>query len=438
MNPDNPLDTWLLRSLYKPSAAMKAQSAALVRDGLDALAEWLDANPTLRRGEMPLRAFSFWLNATPAPPKEAPRVKKLYQRVCEIDGPSKKQTEEALLNMIALAQDPADIPFWVGLLDIRQARDTFAKKRNELALAALALLAIRAEDQSAFAALQDATSHANQYVRELAVYYLGRACLRQDLQEDENLEQIGDQDADDDDSSWMNLDSLFIEEVNIIDTDEADELIEEEGKEEEGEEEEEEGEEEEGEKEPPKPLPPGIAALFTKIAATDKAFAPRFLARQALRGAAHPVPLDNANGAYAFKIKYKRDKGLYRTIELRSKQTLEQLHHAIQRSLQWDGDHLYSFFMNGRRWDERYQFSSPWEDDAPFWADEARIGQLGLTLRHKFLYLFDYGDEHEFDIEVVAIHPQAAPGKYPRVVDSAGKAPKQYWMEEYMQDDSEE
>jgi hypothetical protein len=46
--------------------------------------------------------------------------------------------------------------------------------------------------------------------------------------------------------------------------------------------------------------------------------------------------------------------------------------------------------------------------------------------RHKFLYYFDYGDSHEFEIEVTDILPEAEQGEYPRVVESQGAAPEQY------------
>ena len=89
-------------------------------------------------------------------------------------------------------------------------------------------------------------------------------------------------------------------------------------------------------------------------------------------------------------------------------------------------DHLYSFYMNGQLYDQRYTFACPYEEDRPPWTDEAIIGELGLVVKHKFLYYFDYGDSHQFEVEVVGIRPQAAPGKYPRVVDSRGEAPPQY------------
>ncbi|MBL7063123.1 MAG: plasmid pRiA4b ORF-3 family protein [Anaerolineae bacterium] len=175
-----------------------------------------------------------------------------------------------------------------------------------------------------------------------------------------------------------------------------------------------------------RPLPPEVLDDLADIAVHDTAFGPRFQARAVLRAADEPVPMDNPEGVYAFKVKFMWAKRIYRTIELRSEQTLDALHYAIQRAINWDADHLYSFHVSGKKWDRNYTFACPYEDDHPPWTDEAVIGELGLVTKHKFLYYFDYGNSHEFEVEVVDIRPQAEPGEYPRVVDSRGEAPPQY------------
>jgi len=173
-------------------------------------------------------------------------------------------------------------------------------------------------------------------------------------------------------------------------------------------------------------LPEDILAELQEIAKQDEAFAPRFQARSVLRQMAQPIPLDNPGGVYLFKVKFMRAKHMSRTIALRSEQTLADLHFAIQNAIDWDADHLYSFFMNGQLWDWRYAFACPYEEGDPPWSDEAIIGELGLAREHKFLYYFDYGDSHQFEVEVVGIEAQAGRGKYPRVVESQGEAPAQY------------
>ena len=173
-------------------------------------------------------------------------------------------------------------------------------------------------------------------------------------------------------------------------------------------------------------LPEPIAAALSAIAVHDPAFGPRFQARELLREMELPVPLDNPAGVYTFKVKFKRAKTIYRVIEIKSKQTLDELHLAIQQAIHWDNDHLYSFFMNGVTHDDRYRFSCPYEEDTPPWTSEAIIGELGLVKGHKFVYYFDYGDSHEFEVVVTDIQSTAARAKYPRLIDSQGQAPEQY------------
>jgi hypothetical protein len=103
-----------------------------------------------------------------------------------------------------------------------------------------------------------------------------------------------------------------------------------------------------------------------------------------LREAQLPVPMDNPSGVYAFEVRPTWDGRISRTIELQSEHALDDLHAAIQRSIGWDSDHLYSFFMDGVMYDRPYAFACPKEDDHPPWTDEAVLGELGLVLDHPF------------------------------------------------------
>jgi hypothetical protein len=58
------------------------------------------------------------------------------------------------------------------------------------------------------------------------------------------------------------------------------------------------------------------------------------------------------------------------------------------------------------------------------------IGELELRPKQKFLYLFDFGDDHLFDIQVLRVNPKAPPGAYPRVVGQQGEHLAQYQDEE--------
>jgi len=175
-----------------------------------------------------------------------------------------------------------------------------------------------------------------------------------------------------------------------------------------------------------RPLPPSLLVELKDIALQDAFFEPRFQARMLLQTAEVAVPFDNRGGTYSFRVKPLWTKRIYRTIEMRSEQTLDDLQRFIQHAFEWNNEHLYSFYMNGCKYDDRFAFACPHEGDRPACTVEAVIGELGLVLHHSFLYHFDYAADHLFEVEVVNIRPDVRPGNYPRLVDSYGKAPRQY------------
>ena len=116
---------------------------------------------------------------------------------------------------------------------------------------------------------------------------------------------------------------------------------------------------------------------------------------------------------------------LWRDIELAEDQNLEDLHLAIQQAYGWYDDHLYSFYMSGKAWDSSSEIGCPWSDSR-LHTHQVQVGLLELKEGQKFLYLFDYGDNHEFDVTLLNIDTEAKKGKYPKVVAKQGKSPPQY------------
>ena len=129
--------------------------------------------------------------------------------------------------------------------------------------------------------------------------------------------------------------------------------------------------------------------------------------------------------AYMFRVVLKWDRKVWRIIEVRGNQTLDDLHLAIQQAFGWDNDHLYAFFMSGKRWDQATEYADPRAEDGRS-AAEVRIDALKLVPRKRFLYLFDYGDELLHDVWLVSVGPVEPRVKYPRIVKMHGEAPPQY------------
>jgi hypothetical protein len=155
---------------------------------------------------------------------------------------------------------------------------------------------------------------------------------------------------------------------------------------------------------------------------------------------------------YLFKVKLKYDKRIWRRVEILGSQTLDDLHMSIQKAFNFDADHLYSFFMSGKAWDDSdFEYYHLEADGGPPEANMrtvlslirgskpeprlpatiARIESLNLKPKQKFLYLFDYGDEWQFEVEFLK-EGSSEKALYPRIIDSRGEAPQQYqdWDEE--------
>ncbi len=402
MRRDDPLDEieWMLldRFLTKQEFSTKriAELRAATAAALDQITDLLD-NPPPRRSWHNIHLWGLGGGLGVAA-EDVPRAQVLCRRVAEAGGTGSLDIQETLLKLINQTEEPVSVPFWVELLDYARPRDQFAERRRTHALAGLARLVIRRDDGVALAALRQAMHHRRDEVRALAVHYLGRAVLyvEDDGQDQEQEAARPPRPAAPD-----------------IPLDDAELVIEDDIQDQESEED-----------RPPRPIAPAILAELNEIAVSDPAFSARFQARAVLREAGQPVPMDNPDGAYAFKVSLEWAK-VSRTIELRSEQTLDDLHFAIQNAFGWDSDHLYCFYITGKE-DDRYTFACPHEEDRPPWTDEALIGELGLVKGHSFAYLFDYGDSHVFTIKVEDIQPKAGRGKYPRVVEKQGEAPEQY------------
>jgi len=144
--------------------------------------------------------------------------------------------------------------------------------------------------------------------------------------------------------------------------------------------------------------------------------------QNALLKGVQPEIIKPKKGNYTFKVML--EKSVWRKIKLSHNHTLEDLHKCIQEAFDFDNDHLYSFFMNGKKYSDDAYHSS-FGDEPPF-AYEAVIGKLELYKGKKILYLFDYGDSWEFLVQLVAIDENEKEIKKPDITEIKGDAPSQY------------
>lgn len=129
-------------------------------------------------------------------------------------------------------------------------------------------------------------------------------------------------------------------------------------------------------------------------------------------------------GHYTFKITSPYHTKFWRTVKVDAQHTLHDLHLIIQRAINFDNDHLYSFYMDNKS-RSKFGYHSPFGMQRPL-TTEVQIGELSWREGQRILYLFDYGDDWEFTVEMVKHETVDAPLELPIVVDSKGDAPEQY------------
>lgn len=125
-----------------------------------------------------------------------------------------------------------------------------------------------------------------------------------------------------------------------------------------------------------------------------------------------------------FIFKVSLNKKTWRKILVSSSHTLEHLHQAILEAFDFSDDHLYAFFMNGNPWSKPAYWAR--EDGHEPSAHQAILKNLNLAPGQTFLYLYDFGDEWHFNVELTEVQNAQTIPLRGKVIEEKGKAPEQY------------
>ncbi len=128
-----------------------------------------------------------------------------------------------------------------------------------------------------------------------------------------------------------------------------------------------------------------------------------------------------------------------RTIQIRSDQTLAQLHRAIFKAFDRSDPHLYEFRFGDKfkmAPDKRYVMPEALEhldtDETPAGlTSKTTLASLGLKAGDVFHYWFDFGDDWWHWITVKAIErTRPDGGRFPKITSRTGASPPQYLPED--------
>jgi hypothetical protein len=126
-------------------------------------------------------------------------------------------------------------------------------------------------------------------------------------------------------------------------------------------------------------------------------------------------------------------KSTYRDIEIPSSKSLYAFAEAIVASFGFDFDHAFGFYSGltqakMMRQQPRYELFVDMGEAAPgvLGVKKTTVAQAFPTVGHTMMFLFDYGDEWIFRLQLTATGVKTEKTRYPRVVASRGDAPPQY------------
>ena len=138
------------------------------------------------------------------------------------------------------------------------------------------------------------------------------------------------------------------------------------------------------------------------------------------------VAYGNVKGNYHFKVAFAHEKNIWRHIVLASHHTFEDFHLAIQRAVGFDNDHLYAFYPDGNVYSKNTPIQSPHEDATSPLTTEVPISALTYEPNHRMVYLFDFGDNWQFEVILEHIDTESPLVLAPQIAESQGEAPEQY------------
>jgi AAA+ ATPase superfamily predicted ATPase len=132
----------------------------------------------------------------------------------------------------------------------------------------------------------------------------------------------------------------------------------------------------------------------------------------------------NSESIYQIKIKLLSiQPWIWRRVFVSEAASLQDLHRIIQTIMPWDGSHPHRFFIKNKYYGPYIAKSGGNLDEETLDEKKITLGNLELSQKQRFRYIYDFGDKwiHEITIEKI-IFPDSSQF-YPFCVAGKNKAP---------------
>lgn len=110
---------------------------------------------------------------------------------------------------------------------------------------------------------------------------------------------------------------------------------------------------------------------------------------------------------------------IWRRLLVCSDSTIADLHATLQIALDWSDEHLNRFVIHGREYGVSHLGGIAFRDDPR----QVRLADLGLRVRERFLYEYDFTDGWQHDVRIEQILPLVPGRHYPLCIGGRRRVP---------------
>lgn len=131
---------------------------------------------------------------------------------------------------------------------------------------------------------------------------------------------------------------------------------------------------------------------------------------------------------YRFRVVLDNDtdEDIFRDLEIRETDTLEDLHNAITQSFGFDGLEMASFYVSNDEWEQGEEismFDVGEGNDSPRLMNETELSSVVNETQTKLIYVYDFLSMWTFYVELAEIVEEAEGTDYPNLMYVHGQIP---------------
>ena len=146
---------------------------------------------------------------------------------------------------------------------------------------------------------------------------------------------------------------------------------------------------------------------------------------------------------YRFRVILDNDTedDIFRDLEIRETDTLEDLHNIIAQSFGFDGTEMASFYKSDDNWNQGEEYSlfnlSEGDEEVKL-MNETIINEVIHEIETKMIYIYDFLNMWTFFVELAEIVDETSSVDYPNLLFSLGQIPDEAPEKAFLAEDFEE